>query len=97
MSSAAHARGDEEEDGAAPAERYEWLLESPPSVKLVYWVLDQEGTLSQDRLADATLLPDRTIRYALNRLEEADVVDATIDLTDPRRRVYSLKQVEEPE
>lgn len=97
MSSVAHPHGEEEEDDASPAERYEWLLESPPSVKLVYWVLKQESPLSQDHLADETLLPDRTIRYALTRLEEADVVDATIDLTDPRRRVYTLKQVAEPE
>lgn len=94
MSSAARASGDDED---AARERYERLVESPPSVKLVYWVLKEEGEQSQDRLAEATLLPDRTIRYALNRLEDDDVVDATIDLTDPRRRVYSLKPVQEPE
>lgn len=66
------------------------LAELPPSAKLVARVLDDESGLSQAQLAEETLLPDRTVRYALNRLEDADVVETNRDLSDARRQLYAL-------
>lgn len=77
------------------SERFEELQASPPSVKLVYLVLKRQGPLTQTELGDETLLPDRTVRYALSRLKEADVVESEVDLSDPRQRVYTLKPVDE--
>ena len=62
----------------------------PPSAKLVAKVLEYKGTLTQSQLADETLLPPRTVRYALNRLEEVGVVDSRFSFADARKRIYTL-------
>lgn len=68
----------------------EVVRELPPSAKLVVKVLEYNDTLSQGELAEETLLPPRTVRYALNRLEEENVVDARFSFSDARKRLYSL-------
>jgi DNA-binding MarR family transcriptional regulator len=68
----------------------EVVRELPPSAKLVVKVLEYNGTLSQSELAEETLLPPRTVRYALSRLDEEDVVDARFSFSDARKRLYSL-------
>jgi len=73
------------------ADRWEAVRDLPPSAKLVAKVLDYNDTLTQSELADETLLPPRTVRYALNRLEEAEVVDSRFSFSDARKRLYSLK------
>jgi len=70
----------------------ERLRELPPSAKLVAKVLDGSEPLSQGRLAEESLLPDRTVRYALNRLEDAGLVDARYSFRDARKQVYFLAQ-----
>ena len=66
------------------------LRELPPSAKLVAKVLETDAPLSQGELATETLLPDRTVRYALNRLDEAGLVDSRHSFRDARKQVYSL-------
>jgi len=61
-----------------------------PSAKLVAKVLEYDGTLTQSQLADETLLPPRTVRYALNRLEDVGVVDSRFSFADARKRIYTL-------
>jgi DNA-binding MarR family transcriptional regulator len=68
----------------------ERLRELPPSAKLVAKVLETEAPLSQGQLAEESLLPDRTVRYALNRLDEADLVDSRYSFQDARKQVYYL-------
>ena len=68
----------------------ERLRELPPSAKLVAKVLETESSLSQAQLAEESLLPDRTVRYALNRLEEHDLVRSRYSLRDARKQVYTL-------
>lgn len=68
----------------------ERLRELPPSAKLVAKVLEDDAPLSQGQLADTSLLPDRTVRYALNRLEESELVDSRYSFTDARKQVYFL-------
>jgi DNA-binding MarR family transcriptional regulator len=72
-------------------DRWESVRDLPPSAKLVAKVLDYNDTLTQSQLAEETLLPPRTVRYALTRLEEEDVVDARFSFSDARKRIYSLK------
>ncbi len=62
----------------------------PPSAKLVAKVLEYNDTLTQSQLAEETLLPARTVRYALNRLEEQDVVASRFSFSDARKRLYTL-------
>jgi len=66
------------------------LRELPPSAKLVAKVLEDDAPLSQGQLAETSLLPDRTVRYALNRLEESELVDSRYSFTDARKQVYFL-------
>lgn len=77
-------------DGEADAAGWEAVRDLPPSAKLVAKVLEYNDTLTQSQLADETLLPPRTVRYALNRLEEAGVVSSRFSFADARKRIYSL-------
>jgi len=70
---------------------WEAVRELPPSAKLVAKVLEYNDQLTQSQLAEETLLPGRTVRYALNRLQEVGVVDARFSFTDARKRVYTLQ------
>ncbi len=68
----------------------EALEDLPPSAKLVAKALEYRGSLTQSELAEETLLPSRTVRYALTRLDEAGVVESRFSFTDARKRIYSL-------
>ncbi|ELY56536.1 hypothetical protein C491_13392 [Natronococcus amylolyticus DSM 10524] len=46
--------------------------------------------MTQQQIADESLLPNRTVRYALNRLDEENVVDSRFSFSDARKRLYSL-------
>jgi DNA-binding MarR family transcriptional regulator len=79
-------------DPRAETDRVGWevITDLPPSAKLVAKVLEYNGRLTQSQLAEETMLPSRTVRYALTRLEDADAVDARFSFTDARKRVYTL-------
>lgn len=66
------------------------LRELPPSAKLIAKVLETDQPLSQGQLADESLLPDRTVRYALNRLEESELIGSRYSFKDARKQVYYL-------
>ncbi len=68
----------------------ERLRELPPSAKLIAKVLETDAPLSQGQLAKRSLLPDRTVRYALNRLQDAELVESRHSFRDARKQVYSL-------
>jgi len=74
----------------ATADDREELRELPPSAKLVAKVLEYEGALTQSQLATETMLPPRTVRYGLSRLEEVEAVDSRFSFNDARKRVYTL-------
>lgn len=67
------------------------LLDLSPSAKLVVKTLEYEGESTQSDLAESTLLPSRTVRYALDQLEEAEIVSSRISFVDARKRIYSLE------
>ena len=66
------------------------VADLPPSAKLVAKVLEYNGQLTQSGIAEETMLPPRTVRYALTRLEEVDAVESRFSFTDARKRVYAL-------
>ena len=82
--------GKTEETPLSDAEFRDRLRELPPSAKLVAKVLESDAPLSQGQLADESLLPDRTVRYALNRLEDDDLVNSRYSFQDARKQVYFL-------
>ncbi|MFB6178169.1 MAG: MarR family transcriptional regulator [Halorientalis sp.] len=69
---------------------WEAVRDLPPSAKLVAKTLEYNETLTQSQLAEETLLPPRTVRYALNRLEEVGAVDSRFSFSDARKRIYTL-------
>jgi DNA-binding MarR family transcriptional regulator len=78
---------------SAPADEDEFrerLSDLPPSAKLVAKVLEIESPLSQGDLAEESLLPDRTVRYALNRLADENLVESRYSFEDARKQVYFL-------
>jgi len=67
------------------------LEDLPPSAKLVYMALEhEEDGLTQRELATATGLHQRTTLYALDRLEEIEVLEKRPLIEDARQTVYSL-------
>lgn len=64
------------------------LKDESPSAKLVAYVLQEHGELTKSQLSEYTLLPTRTTRYALQSLEEADLVSTKTCLTDARKNYY---------
>ena len=82
----------ESNDTLSAAEFEDRLRELPPSAKLVAKVLEIEEPLSQSQLAEESLLPDRTVRYALNRLEEENLIISRYSFHDARKQVYSLAE-----
>jgi len=68
----------------------ETVADLPPSSKLVYLALREAGTSTQAELVAKTALPPRTVRYALDRLSEAGVVERRPCLRDARQSLYEL-------
>ena len=66
------------------------VTELPPSAKLVYKTLVYEGSLTQSQLADESLLPQRTVRHALGKLQDAGVVKESACLMDARKSMYTV-------
>ena len=80
-----------------PEIRFERLADLPPSAKLVYKVLETEGTLTQSRLVEETLLARRTVRHAVTQLETADLVEVHVSVLDARKKLYQPQPVTPPE
>jgi len=66
------------------------IQDLPPSAKLVAIVLEHNGTLTQRELATESLLPERTVRLGLDKLQEVGVVESRTSLQDARKRLYTL-------
>ncbi|XGI84640.1 rhodanese-like domain-containing protein [Halorutilales archaeon Cl-col2-1] len=64
----------------------------PPSAKLVYKTLEYNGQMNQKDLSDESRLSPRTVRYAIERLREEDLIHETPSLDDGRCSFYSLKR-----
>jgi DNA-binding Lrp family transcriptional regulator len=62
----------------------------PPSAKLVYYVLEEEGRHDQTGLAEETRLSTRTVRFAVEKLTGAGLVEEGLCPTDARRSVYAV-------
>lgn len=71
-------------------EGLEPVRDLPPSAKFVATTLARDGPMSQGALAEATMLPGRTVRHALDRLDEVGAVTSRPAYTDARKRVYRL-------
>jgi len=74
----------------------EEIEDLPPSAKLVYKVLEYTGPLTQKGIVEESMLSARTVRYALERLEEVGAVEEDVYFADARQNLYELT-TEEPD
>jgi len=63
----------------------------PPSSVLVYRVLQAEGPAIATELSEITYMPDSTVRLAINRLEDHDLIKSRPGV-DARTTVYSVRE-----
>jgi DNA-binding MarR family transcriptional regulator len=77
----------------------EGISDLPPSAKLVYKVLEYDGPLTQKGIVEESMLSARTVRYALERLDEVGVIEEDVYFADARQNLYELteQQTEQPD
>jgi DNA-binding MarR family transcriptional regulator len=66
-----------------------------PSAKLVFRVLQNDHPLTSQEITERTLLPQRTTRYALGKLDNADLIKERIHPKEPRKHLYTPQLVAE--
>ena len=71
------------------------LGDLPPSAKLVYKVLEYNGPLTQKGIVEESMLSARTVRYALERLDDIGVVEEDVYFADARQNLYEI--VDDPD
>lgn len=62
----------------------------PASTKLIYKILVHEGSMTQKDLISASLLPERTVRYAINLLTSRGLITIQPHFSDARQSVYGV-------
>lgn len=77
-----------------PTSDIECVSDLAPSAKLVYKVLEYNGELTQKQIVEESLLPPRTVRYALNELESVGIVEDDVYVVDARKRLYRLTETD---
>jgi DNA-binding MarR family transcriptional regulator len=85
----------ESESKSIEQQRFERLMNLSPSAKLVHFVLQKDKPLTTREIREETLLPARTVRHALTKLSEADLVDKRAHPKQPRKRLYTPQPVAE--
>ena len=61
-----------------------------PSAKLVFKVLEYNGSLTQKEIIQRSRLSGRTVRNALDQLERTGAVEKGICIEDARQNRYAL-------
>jgi len=56
----------------------------------VYKVLETSGLITQKDIIKKTYLPPRTVRYALNRLRDENILQVRFYFRDARQSLYGL-------
>ena len=66
------------------------IADLPPSAKLVYKVLEYNGPLTQKGIVEESMLSARTVRYALERLDEIEAIEEDVYFADARQNLYEI-------
>ncbi len=66
------------------------LFSLSPSSKFILYILKQRGSLKQQEIIEKTLLPKRTIAYALKKLQDKNFIKKSKDLIDKRISVFEI-------
>ena len=70
----------------------EGIADLPPSAKLVYKVLEYNGPLTQKGIVEESMLSARTVRYALERLDEVGIIQEDVYFADARQNLYEIAE-----
>jgi len=66
------------------------LYSLSPSSKFILYLLKQRGPLNQMEILKKTLLPKRTIAYALKKLQENNFIKKSKDNSDKRVSIFEI-------
>lgn len=66
------------------------LYSLSPSSKFILYLLKQRGPLSQIDILKKSLLPKRTVAYALKKLQEINFIKKFKDNTDKRVSIFEI-------
>ncbi|MFX1350468.1 MAG: MarR family transcriptional regulator [Promethearchaeota archaeon] len=66
------------------------LYSLSPSSKFILYLLKQRGPLSQIEILKKSLLPKRTVAYALKKLQENQFIKKFKDNTDKRVSIFEI-------
>ncbi|MHA1478730.1 MAG: MarR family transcriptional regulator [Promethearchaeota archaeon] len=66
------------------------LFSLSPSSKFILYLLKQRGRLTQREIIEKTLLPKRTVAYALRKLQDKNFVEKFKDISDKRVSIFEI-------
>ena len=66
------------------------LYSLSPSSKFILYLLKQRGSLNQMEILKKTLLPKRTVAYALKKLQENNFIRKFKDKIDKRVSIFEI-------
>ncbi len=64
------------------------LAQFSPSTKFVLKILQMNGRMTQREIIFETTLPPRTVKYAIKKLRERNIVQEKLSLNDMRSKYY---------
>ncbi|MFX1496332.1 MAG: MarR family transcriptional regulator [Promethearchaeota archaeon] len=67
------------------------LYSLSPSSKFILYILKERGSLNQMQILKKSLLPKRTVAYALKKLQEYDFIQKFKDPFDKRISIFKIK------
>lgn len=65
---------------------------APPSVRFLYRLLEDEGSMTEKRMIAESRMPERTVRNAVSYLVRAGLVRRDPSLRDARETVFTLRR-----
>jgi predicted transcriptional regulator len=68
----------------------------PPSSKTVLEILDTGGAMTHKDLVQKTHLAPRTVRYALKKLKERQLIIEKFNFRDARQIIYQNRSTQHP-
>ncbi len=66
------------------------LYSLSPSSKFILYLLKQRGPLNQMEILKKSLLPKRTVAYALKKLQENSFIKKSKDISDKRVSIFEI-------
>jgi hypothetical protein len=75
-------------DEAFPYLQKREINQLPPSAKFIVYLLKMKGTLNRKEIIQNTMMPDRTVGFALKLLKEKRL----IEIVDPRTLIANISQ-----